>query len=387
MKSRRILVSSLVALSSLIAIVISILTSVATSQKLPLAVPPPSVLWLLIGITGLVSTVIAILLYYLQSDSGYTPSMLQQQNRQRMLEKVHAFWIRGVLEHSLYGQALITLGLHEQLDAVANPWRLTFHPSGSPLLPGTTLMQVYDRVNGQLLAVKIQSLTYEQINEYITRSGKQLEAVKVALQDDQTLRELVTTPLMLSVLMLAYRGKPVEDLAAIGQPEMRRQHILAVYIRRTLSYRDAKTPYPIDRTMRWLSWLAQKMIQHNQVEFYLERMQPDWLPSYRLRRLYRNTATWLVYGCIATLIFVLFAWLRGGAHNGLGGDLARGLLGWLGGKNTKPGDLLLGWMAPGLGGGLFGGTTIGIVYGIVYMLVVVILFRKALHLSLYLHGL
>jgi serine/threonine protein kinase len=45
-------------------------------------------------------------------------------NRQRLLAKVRAFWITGVLEHSLHGAALIALGLREQPDAVANPWHL-----------------------------------------------------------------------------------------------------------------------------------------------------------------------------------------------------------------------------------------------------------------------
>src|SRR5579884_405480 len=45
-------------------------------------------------------------------------------NRRRLLEKVRASWITGVLDHSLHGTALIVLGLREQPDAVANPWHL-----------------------------------------------------------------------------------------------------------------------------------------------------------------------------------------------------------------------------------------------------------------------
>ena len=75
-------------------------------------------------------------------------------NRQRLLTKVRAFWITGVLEHSLHGAALLTLGLSEQPQAVANPWRLVLQQSDltSQRLPvGTRITQVYDDVGGELL--------------------------------------------------------------------------------------------------------------------------------------------------------------------------------------------------------------------------------------------
>jgi transcriptional regulator with XRE-family HTH domain/tetratricopeptide (TPR) repeat protein len=78
----------------------------------------------------------------------------RNQNRQRMLQKVRSFWIIGVLEQSLHGNALITLGLQEQPDAVANPWKLVLHQPDQPahlLPPGTRITQVYDTTDGELL--------------------------------------------------------------------------------------------------------------------------------------------------------------------------------------------------------------------------------------------
>ncbi len=75
-------------------------------------------------------------------------------NRQRLLAKVRAFWITGVLEHSLHGAALIALGLREQPDAVANPWHLTLETPDESVhvLPGgTSIAQVYDAAAGELL--------------------------------------------------------------------------------------------------------------------------------------------------------------------------------------------------------------------------------------------
>jgi serine/threonine protein kinase len=86
--------------------------------------------------------------------SGHAGATVSRTNRQRFLRKVRAFWITGVLEHSLHGAALLALGLQEQPDAVANPWQLVLqHPTGAPrsLPAGTRITEVYDRAEGELL--------------------------------------------------------------------------------------------------------------------------------------------------------------------------------------------------------------------------------------------
>ena len=61
------------------------------------------------------------------------PGVLQDKNRQRLLKKVHAFWIAGVLDHSLQEAVLLRLGLEERPDALANPWQLALqHPNLPP---------------------------------------------------------------------------------------------------------------------------------------------------------------------------------------------------------------------------------------------------------------
>lgn len=87
-------------------------------------------------------------------DTGHPASAQESQNRQRMLERVRAFWITGVLEHSLRQAALITLGLNEQRDAIANPWHLVIQQPDqpeSPLLPGTSITEAYNDAGGELL--------------------------------------------------------------------------------------------------------------------------------------------------------------------------------------------------------------------------------------------
>jgi serine/threonine protein kinase len=86
--------------------------------------------------------------------SGQERVSVSRTNRQRLLRKVRAFWIAGVLEHSLHGAALLALGLEEQPDAVANPWQLVLqHPAGAPrsLPAATRITEVYDAAEGELL--------------------------------------------------------------------------------------------------------------------------------------------------------------------------------------------------------------------------------------------
>src|SRR5437899_693089 len=48
-----------------------------------------------------------------QEKSAVSSATLERKNRQQLLTRVRAFWIEGVLEHSLHGAVLIALGLRE----------------------------------------------------------------------------------------------------------------------------------------------------------------------------------------------------------------------------------------------------------------------------------
>lgn len=90
---------------------------------------------------------------------GVSPTTSPEQhralrNRERMLQKVHHFWVKGVLEPSLYHEALICLGLTHLPTAVANPWDMliqTPDASPQPLAPSTTIGEVFDAFGGELL--------------------------------------------------------------------------------------------------------------------------------------------------------------------------------------------------------------------------------------------
>src|SRR6266567_4511598 len=86
--------------------------------------------------------------------SNHLPELIDSQSRQRMLERVRAWWITGLLRDSLHEAALIIPGLREQQNAVANPWSFSLQEMNQPARPlrsGTRIIQVYDYAQGELL--------------------------------------------------------------------------------------------------------------------------------------------------------------------------------------------------------------------------------------------
>ena len=71
-----------------------------------------------------------------------------------MLKQVQRIWIDGVLTQSLHHEARIELHLQDRPDVLANPWRLQVQETDQApknLPDGTTIVQVYDGADGELL--------------------------------------------------------------------------------------------------------------------------------------------------------------------------------------------------------------------------------------------
>jgi DNA polymerase III delta prime subunit len=357
------------------------------------------------------------------------------RNRQRMLKRVHATWIAGVLEQSLHGAALMVLGLEEKADVLDNPWRLLMQEvdrAAQPLPDGTRIIEVYNATEGGLLilgepgagkttlllelardlidraqtsenapipvvfnlsswakkqpalsnwlveelsiryevprrlgqswvsedrllllldgldevasaarkdcieainnyrqthpdvqvvvcsrsaeylneptqlrlhtALVIQPLTQEQIDTYLESAGKQAEAVREALRQDADLRELATTPLMLTILLFAYMGTSPDKISELTSLEAKREQLFASYVQHMLKRRGASKRYQPEQITNWLTYLARQMKRQNQTVFYIEQMQPDWLLRVWPRSFYRVFAGGVSGGLLCGLI-------------------------------------------------------------------------------------
>jgi DNA polymerase III delta prime subunit len=252
------------------------------------------------------------------------------------------------------------LPLLDGLDEVTAPHRvecveaINTYRRAHGLLPTVVCSRKIDylTLSARLLlrtAVVVQPLTPEQVTSYLASGGERLEVLRQTLREDADLRELASTPLMLNVLTVAYQGVPRKEVAVTGSFEMKQEQVFASYVQRMLTRRTPNTRYTPQQTMHWLSWLAQQMKRHNQMEFYIERMQPDWLPKIQLG--------WLSYSTFVRLGVVLISGLVFGLIYGLLDELAFGL----------PSKLLSNFniaQVNGLRDGLLGGLIFGLLFGL-----------------------
>ena len=141
-------------------------------------------------------------------------------------------------------------------------------------------------------SIFIRSLTPEQINQYLDKAGEQLQAVKTLLQEDKELQDLAKSPMTLSIMTLAYRGKRIEELPQTGSVEERRKHLFDSYIKQMFKHerigkpREYKSPYQNQQTILWLTWLAKHMTKESQTVFLIENLQPRWLKTNSQKLLY-----------------------------------------------------------------------------------------------------
>ncbi len=167
-------------------------------------------------------------------------------------------------------------------------------------------------------AVRLKQLTRNQIDSYVTRAGSKLAALQTILQKDSFLRDQARSPLMLSIMSMAYSMAPQELPAQVldGQEtenvEIRRKHLFDTYIEAMFKRKGKREqPYTKIQTVSWLSWLAHKMIQHNQTVFLIEGIQPDWLKN-RVHRWVHLLGVCLILGFFVGLIAEIgwYAWAQ-----------------------------------------------------------------------------
>lgn len=172
-------------------------------------------------------------------------------------------------------------------------------------------------------AVIVQPLNTTQVEDYLRTAGSSFAGVRAVLHQEQALQELATTPLMLSVLLLTYRGVSPNDIAKPGTG-LERQ-VWTDYVARQVAEKGNDAHYPLERTQAFLSRLAQQMRMRQQTIFYAEYLHTDWL-TYNQQR----TVMWLTTRLPAIVIGVcvsLLVSLAMGGFSSLMLFLQMGLLG------------------------------------------------------------
>jgi hypothetical protein len=168
-------------------------------------------------------------------------------------------------------------------------------------------------------------LTQEQITEFFNRFGDKMAGIKQVLKKDSALREMAETPLFLSIMIMAYRDKRDVEILVSGDEKARRKHLFDTYIERIFERpeRSKNENFKKLDVLRWLSWMAQKMTEHNAVPYLLENMQPMWITQ--KKQLDYKLINWL----FCALSFGAIGGLVGGLSFGMVGGLVIGLIIWL----------------------------------------------------------
>jgi hypothetical protein len=196
-------------------------------------------------------------------------------------------------------------------------------------------------------AISLQPPSSEEVTRYLAAVGayEVLDILPARPDSDPELWSLLRSPLTLSIIALAR----TRAAAALRQPAPRRlDALLDAYVETLLTPRERGgrlrgelAAWSPGQARGWLAWLAASMSQHAMAEFYLERLQPTWLPNHRVRRIVRWAPS-LAGGLVGWLAFGLL-------HRGLdGGGLIDGL------STGLPGGLfvgLVGGVDPGGVGG------------------------------------
>lgn len=167
-------------------------------------------------------------------------------------------------------------------------------------------------------AIRLKHLTPNQIDTYLARAGSKLAALQTTLQKDSVLRDQARSPLILSIMSMAYSMAPQDLPAQVleGQETenvaTRRKHLFDTYIEAMFQRKGKREqPYTKKQTISWLSWLAHRMIQHNQTVFLIEGIQPNWLTS-RVQRWAHLLGFCLIFGFLVALIAEIgwYAWAQ-----------------------------------------------------------------------------
>ncbi len=168
-------------------------------------------------------------------------------------------------------------------------------------------LQEYEAVGDKLrldTAVILQPLTPTQIDVYLQAGGERLRAVRTTLAQDVTLRQMAQSPLLLSIMTLAYRDLAPEKVQETTSLEARRTHLFESYVKQMSVRKGESLQHSFDQTKQWLSWLAKKMQADDQSIFLLDMLQPSWLNG-RLQPTSYVLSTRIVAGLLIMLLLTV----------------------------------------------------------------------------------
>lgn len=162
-------------------------------------------------------------------------------------------------------------------------------------------------------AILLEDLSTEQVSRYL--SVPDLAHLKRVVDDDLVLGEMAKTPFLLNTMIYAYCNEPEASIRGFNTEVERREHLFNTYVQRRLA--DNPSPYSYQQTIRYLQWLATKMLADVQTVFRLENIQPRWMED---DQTYQKAVVILriTYAVILTFLYTVVGWQMGEFLGALG---------------------------------------------------------------------
>jgi eukaryotic-like serine/threonine-protein kinase len=248
---------------------------------------------------------------------------VELSEKYRVPVKIGRSWLEeGYLLPLLDGLDEVSTALQPDCVTAVNAYIDEFNPSGLVVccrLNEYRWLPERLKLNG---AICLEALDADEVADYLKRARGELAALRQAIASDSALRELARTPLMLSIMSLAFLGGGADELVGQkgGSPKVRRKQIFRLYVEQMFQRKGTMPSFRKGKTVTWLSWLAGKMKEQSESVFLVEGLQPGWLGT-RAQRLAYGTVVALSVGLVFGAIYALGSpggKLRAGLISGVG---------------------------------------------------------------------
>jgi DNA polymerase III delta prime subunit len=145
-------------------------------------------------------------------------------------------------------------------------------------------------------AICLQDLSEAQIQEYLRDRQREEFLQNLQEQDIEKLRDVLQRPLFLKIVCDARQEISIDKLNSFTSLEERQLYLSLSYMRWCLLKKSEDSEIKKwcllkkwcvpkesedskrEKKIRLLIWLAKQLQKHGQTEFFIERMQPSWLP-------------------------------------------------------------------------------------------------------------
>jgi hypothetical protein len=122
---------------------------------------------------------------------------------------------------------------------------------------GSMILEVgVSSLGGRLLELAGADVVPDRQPVHVEQAGASLAGLRTVLQDDNRIGKLLTTPLMLSIAALAYKGRSADEIPSSSTVDEHRAHLFAAYTKAMFQRRAKATAYTREQTEHWLMWLA-----------------------------------------------------------------------------------------------------------------------------------